>query len=88
MTKSNSGTGFTEYDYGIFRIQFNADLTQYSRQTYDVLHFLSDIGGLFAALQGLGSLIVPWFATTLFNSKVTTELYKFYSTERKNQIVT
>jgi hypothetical protein len=74
--------------YGGFKLTVNNDLTQYNRQSYDVLHFLSDIGGLFAALQGLGSFFVPWFATTLFNSKVTTELFKFYSTERKNQLVT
>ena len=65
----------------------NNDLTQYSRQSYDVLHFLSDIGGLFAALQGLGAFFVSWFSETNSNSKVTTELFKFYSTEYKNKLV-
>jgi len=52
-----------------------------------VLHFLGDIGGLLAALQGLASFFVSWFSDVNFNSKITAELFKFYSSDYKNQLI-
>ena len=46
-----------DIDFGIF-FQLSSDIKVFTRQTYTILDFLGDVGGLFGTLQYCGSLIV------------------------------
>ena len=37
------------------------DQTVYNRETYDILKFLGDMGGIIDGLQVIGMLLVGWY---------------------------
>lgn len=49
------------FKYSSFEIELNQDVMRWSRQTYSLLDFLGDIGGLFDCLIFIGWAIVDPF---------------------------
>ena len=54
-------------------ILFKNQARIYSRQTYGIFSFISDIGGLFGALIGLFQIIVNLFGDRIFQYELLTE---------------
>ena len=51
------------FKYASFDIDLCQDIIKWNRQTYSVLDFLGDIGGLFEALQYMGTAVVAPFSS-------------------------
>ena len=51
------------YKYGSFEVNLNKDLIKIERETYALLDWLGDIGGLYGALEFIGYLCVLPFST-------------------------
>ena len=67
-------------------VSFNRSV--FSRETYDILKFLGDLGGLHDALRGIGLLFVGWYSSFNGNSYILSKLYvqstqKFQSKRKK-----
>ena len=51
------------------------DRTVYNRETYDLLKFMGDLGGLNDALQAIGYLLVGWYSSFNAGSFMLSKLY-------------
>jgi hypothetical protein len=51
-----------------FKINLSMDKLQYSRQTYDILRLLGDVGGLQGSILTIFAVIYGWFSA--YNGKV------------------
>lgn len=65
----------TRWKICALQINLSYDQNVISRQTYDLLLFLGDIGGLNGALAVLGTLIVGWYSQFNADSFIVTTLY-------------
>jgi len=57
-------------------IMFSYDIIDYNRQTYSVLEFLGDLGGLYDALYYLGHFIVAHYATRALDTSILSGIFK------------
>lgn len=69
------------YKFTGFDVQFNQDLTQIERKTYDFLEFLGDLGGLLDALYGIGLLVVSPFVDFETSNQIMSQLFMFKSSK-------
>jgi hypothetical protein len=56
----------------------------YQRQTYDILNFLGDIGGLDSILTSIAILLMNHYSTLKMKSHLLTKLYKKSTEDYKN----
>ena len=54
-----------------------------TRQTYDILTWLGDVGGLYDGIKGLGSIIMSAFSTYSMKTLLLTTMFR---TTQSNQI--
>ena len=52
------------------------------RQTYSVLEWLGDIGGLYDALRLIGLLIITPFSSFALNAELLSQVYRFTASKR------
>lgn len=62
-------------------VLLNFDKTIIDRNTYDILRFFGDLGGLFEALRFMGEVLVRGFAGFNAGSFLVSRLYKHSSKE-------
>ena len=60
------------YKFASVWIEFSQDLSMIERETYGVLEWLGDIGGLTDALIGIGKVFITPFSAFVLNSKILT----------------
>ena len=72
----NKKDPYAQYKYASFDIELNPDLVYWQRQTYSVLDFLGDLGGLLDALRLIGEALIAPFSE--FALKVTLMATIFY----------
>ncbi len=65
----------SRYKICALQINLSYDQTIINRQTYDLLLFLGDVGGLNGALVILGAFLVGWFSVFNAESFIVTTLY-------------
>lgn len=79
-----------DYKFGGIEINKSVDLTLWSRSTYSMLDFVSDLGGLFDALRYMFTLMVAPFASLNLSQFLMSSIfrYKSYTDEssRRNRI--
>lgn len=75
-----------ESKYKIIGIQIQTSFAQmtYQRQTYDILNFLGDIGGLDSILTSIAILLMNHYSTLKMKSHLLTKLYKKSTEDYKN----
>ena len=61
------------------------DLIQYSRQTYSVLDWLGDIGGLFGAIVSIGNLVSHSYQELALQSMLMSLIFRF-KPENKDEV--
>ena len=72
------------YKFTSVEISINPDLRVIERQTYSVLEFMGDMGGLFDALYAIGSWIIFPIVTFRMKENVRSQLYMLKpETEKK-----
>lgn len=64
------------YKIAGLQINLSHDLNIYSRQTYDVLMFLGEVGGLIECLAVMGTIMIGWYSIFNANSYLVTALYQ------------
>jgi hypothetical protein len=65
----------TNYKILGLSISQGQDLIQISRQTYDLLKCLGDVGGLQTCLQAFGMLLVTWYSAIYSSMKMISHLF-------------
>ena len=72
----NQDSHLSKYKFTSVELVINKDLYQISRQTYGLLDWLGDCGGLFDALLLIGEIMVTPFATYALNSSLVSKLVR------------
>ena len=65
------------YKFNSFWIELSQSLTTVERQTYSVLEFVGDVGGLFEGLSRFGFLFVAPIATFAMRMELLTSTFSF-----------
>ena len=67
----------TLYKYVSVEINLSQDVVNWNRQTYSLLDWLGDLGGLFDALYHGFRIMLSPFSTFALNSTLLTHLFRF-----------
>ena len=65
------------YKFNSFWIELDFSLTTYERQTYSMLEFVGDIGGLFDGLNYIGIFLVAPIANYAMRMELLTSSFSF-----------
>ena len=74
-----------QFKFTSIALSIGPDLKVIERQTYSILDWLGEVGGLYEALRIVGSCIASPFAVTALNSKILEKLFRSSSSEQHNQ---
>ena len=66
-----------KYKFGSVNLFMSADQQVTERQTYNMLEFLGDVGGLFDALRYIGIISISSFVTFSMRAKLLSSLFRF-----------
>ena len=61
--------------YASIQITLDEEISKYSRQTYSLLDFLGDLGGLFDALRLIAAALVSPFSTLALKVSILSSLF-------------
>ena len=64
------------FKYGSIEVNMSQDLITWNRQTYSMLDFIGDLGGLFDGLKYACAIIIAPFSTFSLRSLLLTTLFK------------
>ena len=67
----------TKYKFTSFEINLNYDLELISRETYDILEYLGDLGGFMEAITVLGGIIMAPFMAFTYNNMLASLLFMY-----------
>ena len=65
------------YKFNSFWTELSPSLTTIERQTYSMLEWLGDVGGLFEGLNGIGFFLVAPLATFAMRMELLTSTFSF-----------
>ena len=65
------------YKFNSFWLELSFSLTTVERQTYSILEWLGDVGGLFEGLNGIGFFLVAPIATYAMRMEILTTTFSF-----------
>ena len=65
------------YKFNSFWLELSPSLTTIERQTYHMLEWLGDVGGLFEGLSVIGSFLVARIATFAMKMELLTFTFSF-----------
>lgn len=68
-----------KYKYTSIAFLLSPDVTLIERETYSLLEWLGDIGGLFDALKTIGGAIVGPFASYTLSTEILSSIFKSVS---------
>ena len=66
-----------KYKFNSIELKASRDLIQHNRQTYGILDWLGDCGGLMDALSMIGELITAPFSAFALNAKLASLLVRY-----------
>ena len=81
----NEETKKYKYKYMSFEIEMSKDLHQVNRQTYSILDWLGDCGGLLDALFFLGEMVAAPFSVHAIQSTLAQLLVRFMPSDNKEK---
>ena len=65
------------YKFNSFWTELSPSLTTIERQTYSMLEWLGDVGGLFEGLNGIGFFLVAPIASYAMRMEILTKTFSF-----------
>ena len=65
-----------KYKFTSLSVSLSSDLTMHERETYSLLVWLGDVGGLFDGLKVFGLAFVSPVASFMLKSKLTSSIFK------------
>lgn len=68
---------FAKYKFMSVSFELGKDLRQINRQTYSLLDWLGDVGGLLEALFAIGDFIIGPFASYALKAKIVSMMVRF-----------
>ena len=69
----------TRYKFASIEINFSLDVKQWNRQTYSLLDWLGDLGGLFDALLYICRMLISPLSVYTLKQTILTNMFRFKS---------
>ena len=77
------------FKYGSIEVNMSQDLSIWNRQTYSLLDYIGDLGGLLDGLKSLCAIIIAPFSTFSLQSLLLTTIFRYrpHNDEKEQQTI-
>ena len=66
-----------KYKFTSLEITYSQDQLTFNRQTYSILEWLGDLGGLFGSLSTIGAILVAPLSSFALNTELMTKIFRW-----------